>query len=456
MNDDATAPRDFSVTALMVVALALRLLLPAAAIARTGDLGSLETGDSREYLGLATALVEKGEYVDAAGPHLFRPPGYPLQLALGVLIGRPFLTAIVVQALLGSLTVYLIYLTARLLLRDRRAAVFAGIASCVEPVMLHWNAKLMAEGMLTTFVTLFAYALLRYLTRSLPLRWLIVAALAASGAAYAKPIAYFLPAWTTAILLACAARAPDRGRRVRDAALFLGVCAAALGLWQVRNGLVSGYFGFSSQMDRIISLPAPAAVVAAREGRSFSEVRDEFKTKYEKPGFETSEFYAAARRRGFEALWSAPGTYAWIHIKGMLQTLFNPGAIPYLVMLQLHSELEGTGRVVKDQGSIAALLQARRREPLVFWVTLVLGLVLLPYLLLPAIALLRSDAPDRTARLVLAAVALYFLALSGGAWGQSRFRHPMMPSLCVLAACALAPNRSGAGTRFAKPSPGEA
>jgi hypothetical protein len=46
---------------------------------------------------------------------------------------------------------------------------------------------------------------------------------------------------------------------------------------------------------------------------------------------------------------------------------------------------------------------------------------------------------------VLAAWAAYFLVLSGGAHGISRFRHPIVPILCVFA---------GAGARFRTPGVG--
>jgi hypothetical protein len=58
---------------------------------------------------------------------------------------------------------------------------------------------------------------------------------------------------------------------------------------------------------------------------------------------------------------------------------------------------------------------------------------------------------------VLAGWAAYFLVLSGGAHGISRFRHPIVPVLCVLAGAAAArrsaPREVRSGSAAVAPDP---
>ena len=55
---------------LILFALTLRVMLPAAALAVTGTPGTFETSDSAEYLSLAGSLLESGGFSGAGGPEL--------------------------------------------------------------------------------------------------------------------------------------------------------------------------------------------------------------------------------------------------------------------------------------------------------------------------------------------------------------------------------------------------
>jgi len=94
------------------------------------------------------------------------------------------------------------------------------------------------------------------------------------------------------------------------------------------------------------------------------------------------------------------------------------------------------GRIV-DRGLVPVVLGLLRDNPLVFWTQLTLFLLVAAYYLLAVLGLLGRHCPGFWAKAALVAVILYFLAISGGPQGYSRFRHPVMPLLCVLAGCGL-------------------
>lgn len=436
-----------SLNRLLLLAFCLRLLLPAAALILTGRSEAFETADSAKYLRLAEALVREGRYYDGGEPEIFRPPGYPLILSLGVLVNHPYAVPILLQALLGTLTVYLIYRCALLLIGDKHVAIACGLLGAIEPVLLVWSSAIMAETLLTACVTLAVWALLRHLNDDSK-GWLLAAAGATSAAAYVKPIAYFLPLAIATVLLVWAVRSIQLRQRLGHTAIFLAVCLVALAPWHIRNGVASGYYGFSTQIESSIALSKPAAVVAAAQGRPFSEVWQEFHTSQQGP--RDSAVYASHRGRGVSIILAALPTYIQIHLRGMGRTLFHPGAIPFLQLFGLHPASGGVDAIILDRGSVEALSRTLRTHPLVFWTTLVFGLWLLPYLLLPALGLLRLKAPGTQWRLMLGGLAAYFVFLAGGPWGQSRFRHPIMPILCVLAGYELA--RLRRANRVARPA----
>lgn len=420
---------------LLVLALLLRLSLLAAAYAISGKPATFETADSREYFTLARSLLFEGRFEGAAGPELHRTPGYPLFLAGCLISGHPYAAALVLQALLGCATSWLVYRLVLDLGGDESASLRCGLLCAVEPVQLAWGARIMPEALLTLLVTLCAFAFLKDL-RAPALRWLVATASAAAAAAYVKPIAVFLPLAIGGLAVALSASALGRRRALGRAALLVGVAAALLAPWVVRNALVADYPGFSTKLDRVIAFRAPSLIATATEGRSFEETRRELWQRYERGRPFEAEALAAARRRGLLALLEKPGPFVFGHVRGMLRTLIYPGAMPFLELLG-HDVLEASSRVFADS-SVFPVDAVRRADPLVLWTASLLLPLQLAYVVLAAMAFAgKKNQPE--SRLALAGLVLYFLLLSGGPWGQSRFRHPIMPLLCALAGWSIPP-----------------
>ena len=126
------------------------MAVPAAAFALSGSVRVFRGGDAPQYLAAARSLALRGRYEGAAGrPELLRPPGYPALLVPGVLAGRPELYAVLMQALLGTATVLIVYRAAVLVVRDERAALAAAALVAVDPTHLLWGSQVMAETLLT-------------------------------------------------------------------------------------------------------------------------------------------------------------------------------------------------------------------------------------------------------------------------------------------------------------------
>jgi hypothetical protein len=492
-----------------LVALILRLLLPAAAIVFGGSLSRFITPDTASYLTPARHLLERGAFSNLSGPEIFRTPGYPLALTPGLIAGHPILVTLLLQALAGTLTVWFTMRTAALLFGDgddvaastgstgsdgsaRGAASIGGamattadsrvvtacgwLAAC-EPLSLVCGALLMADTLLTTAVSGAVLLAVMHL-RQPSTRTALALGVALAAAAYIKPIAYYLPAvlipWLWFEQRRVASRRPAllgpmtrAGRQLPNQVIPLfpegkrglggvgalltrhllataATVAILCGAWQIRNGMQTGFWGFSTLTARAVYVAAGGGVTAARDGRSFGDVREE---RLQHAAIRTSReplHVGDMYRRGLSDVLASPGIAVAVHLKGMLLTLFDPASLDYLRLFGAYPETSPVTRF-GGQGLAATVATIAREYPAVVWCSLLLEAILLAYLALAARGVWRA-LRHRVANLpearVLLLIAAYFLVLSGGIFGTARFRLPIMPVVILLGGYALATRQS--------------
>ena len=114
--------------------------------------------DEIEYDKLATRLIETKAYVNSEGvPTSYRPPLYAGFLAVIYMIfGHSYFAAKIIQAILGSLTVCLLYLTAEEIF-NRPAAVLTGIFASFYMTFVVCTTRLYTETLFTFFLVLIVY-----------------------------------------------------------------------------------------------------------------------------------------------------------------------------------------------------------------------------------------------------------------------------------------------------------
>ncbi len=377
--------------------------------------------DSFSYLRSAERLAAGHGFVDRWNlPEMFRTPGYPLLLSAGSAIGHPVLFALVLQSLMTAGIIALTYAIARKVTDgNERLAGICALAVALEPTMLTWSLRVMPETTLTLCLVAFAYAALRVFASldegPLSRSWIITAAVMLCAAAYIKPIAYPL------VFIICLASLI----RPRTTLLFTLVCAALLVPWIARNHR-AGYTGFSTLMARAVYVSAGGSVLAQREHRPYEDVRQELLRRADVRG-PTAKPRSFARE-GASLVASDPIGYAKTHVKGMLRTLFDPGATEYLRMFDLYREGGGAMMASRGIGTTA------RAYPVPFWSSIALGILLAPLVILPLIGAWRFPTP---AFVLLAIVAGYLVFAAGGVPGYSRFRAPAVPFLVVMSAVAF-------------------
>jgi 4-amino-4-deoxy-L-arabinose transferase-like glycosyltransferase len=418
-----------SLPVVLVVAAALRLAIPAFACVRAGSVTVLRTADSPQYLEAARSLWEDARYDGPLGPELMRPPGYPLFLIPGVALGHPELWAASAQALLGCLTVWLVYLAGRRLDPDPRAALTAAWLVALDPTHLAWSGRVMAEVPFTCLVAAALYGLVEH-WRSGKRRWLMVATLAAGSSAYVRFVGYAMPA---IVAIALFLTATGRRRRAAGAAaLVVGGGLLMAAPWHVRNGRVADYWGFSSQPDRFLAFSTVAALEAEARGDSMTELRARARSRALTPGNEDGRLYRALRASALDRVRDEPLAVARTYLSGCLRTLLLPGALSLLEAFgPLPPGEKVASHAILDGDAAAALSVAPRRVQVT---GALLALAQVPIWLGVGLALRRG----RPEIWMLVLVALGLTLVSGGPWGSSRFRHPIVPFLALASGCGLA------------------
>jgi 4-amino-4-deoxy-L-arabinose transferase-like glycosyltransferase len=406
------------VAAVMIVAVVFRLALAVGVMSYSRDPAVFSSPDTSTYLAPVPSLAKSAYRVDRE-PELLRPPGYPLLLVPGVLLGEVELVTIALQILLSAATAAMVYELARSLSASSRIGFWAALLYALEPLSILFSVKLLSETLFTSLLVLGLLALCRHVRQSSRL-WLVVAAVAFAACAYVRPIGYFLPLVICPFLLV----GPDgrlSRRRTGDAALLALVTGLLLGAWQLRNYVEARYPRFSSAED--INLWMNSLAVLAKEDET------DFVTKKVQVGggplgywrrhpeelqLPMKDRLAHLRNDAIATISRRPLLYLGIHLTGSLRTLLLPGS------------------------SQAMLLFARGDDPDddgPDWLPLTVGLLaaLLPVYFFAVAGAIFMARTRLWPVLLLLGVVAYFVLLSGGPLAASRFRVPVIPIFCTLA-----------------------
>jgi 4-amino-4-deoxy-L-arabinose transferase-like glycosyltransferase len=441
--------RRYRLSPVLALGLAVRVLLLVAAFFYTRDPGVFHVNDTGSYLVLAQSLLRHGRFGIDTTPDITRTPGYPLLLIPGLAVGRMELITLALQIALSMLSVYLVFRLAHLLCGRQDVAWWAALLYALEPLSVIYASKLLSETLFTTLVIAACCGLVAYVRRPAWRRMFLVA-VGLAAAAYVRPIAYYLPVVVALCLTAVAVRRRTYhppGPMLGSVALLLVVAMGLTGVWRARNWVEAGYPGFAAVSDVNLYFYLGASVRAAREGVPYYEMQRRMgyydHTLYLRLHPEQTTWSPARRlthmgTEGRRMLLDAPLTYARIHLDGIVRLLVAPGATDALRLFDLDRGIAGYLGVFVDEGVSRGIATLSRTLPFVFWSNLVLAPMLVASLACAGLAMgcrsLRRDA----ASFVLLGVMGYLVVIAGGPAAYARFRHPIMPIVCVYAACGVA------------------
>ena len=200
--------------------------------------GAFEAGDSSDYHGIALNLLAgNGFAIYDSSPTVYRSPGYPLFLAgVYALFGPDPEAALILQALLGGVAGWVVYLLGRRVLGERGAFV-GGLFAAAYPHLAFYAGTVLAESLsyLLLAGAIFAASMLTR-GRVRPLVALTVGALMAATALSAPRLA----ALPVGLAVALVVQRFGFRELVATLALVAVGYSATLAPWIARNAAVFG------------------------------------------------------------------------------------------------------------------------------------------------------------------------------------------------------------------------
>jgi 4-amino-4-deoxy-L-arabinose transferase-like glycosyltransferase len=426
----------------LLAAALLRLGLAIAAFALTGA-SVMTQGDTASYLNPGHNLIVHGAFASSGIPEIDRTPGYPIFAELTGMICANVLLSVAAQIILSLISLLLVRKIANRVFPDSNAGSIAAWLYAFEPLSMVYSVRLMPE-------TLFALLLLLVIDRALSflksgkLVNLCVAGVLLAAATYVRPVSYYL---VFPLAVGLAVTAPKlRGLRWKAPAVLLITVLPLLAAWQLRNFTETGYSGFSSIVEKNLYFFQSAEVTAELQHVSLQAEQAQlgypedlyyFAAHPEQRTWTQSQRLRFMRSQAIETIASHPGLYLRTHSAGVGIVAFTPCATELLQLLGAYPAGSSMPHRIVNEGVAASVKRVILDHPQVAVAMAFLEAFLLLLYALAIRGCLRADS-DRPAILMLAGIAMYFLLISGGAQAVGRYRQPVMPELCILAAGGLA------------------
>jgi hypothetical protein len=367
--------------------------------------------------------------------------------------------------ILSVFCVLLVWKLGRAVFDDGRIALGAAWIFAFEPISVVNSVLLISE---TLFLVLFLLSLERLAAflRERSLRALAAAGLWLAAATFVRPVTYYLPAALALGLFLVLARVPglppqrqkpiagDPGLRWKAPAVLLISVLPWLAAWQIRNWAETDYAGFSSVSDVNLYFFIAPDVAARVEHRSYIDMRNELGYGC---GIDCGErFYLYPRYLAFhpeQAEWSQGQRLAFMHsaalsviqahsgvylrvcFSHLLVALFSPGTGAFRSLLY-PEEFERMSHLIAYKGPVRGAIALAKAYPWIAAEKAAFVAALLGLYLLAARGVFRGGM-HRACLWLLLGMSLYFFAVTaaaGGAGIAARYRLPVMPVVCVLAA----------------------
>jgi len=444
----------------LIAAAVIRVMLLVAVLARSGA-GTLCQGDTASYLEPGRNLLFHGRFVADGVPEIFRTPGYSIFLAITSLAGLPAAAAI--NVILSVFSVLLVWRLGRACFGVERIALVAAWIFAFEPVSVLYSVTLMSE---TLFLVLFLLSLERLaeFLRGHRLQALAVAGLWLAAATFVRPISYYLPVALALGLFIALAR--EKGLRWKAPAVLLISVMPWLAAWQIRNWVETGYGGFSSVSEKNLYFGVATGVTAQVERRTFDIRTGLGNLGYfenpDHPGqFDPSPAYFARhpeqtewsqgqeatfmRSEAFRVIRGHPGVYLRLCFNSLLRTVFEPGAGVLEHLLHPNSPVHRIG-FNADNGLARQAILLAETYPWIAAEKAFFGFMLMTLYVFAVRGVFRSSVHNSCLWLLLE-TSFYFLAVAAagaGPLGEARFRLPVMPAVCLLAAAGFRRGKTNA------------
>jgi hypothetical protein len=268
-----------------------------------------------------------------------------------------------------------------------------------------------------------------------------------------RPVTYYLSVALALGLFVVLARTP--GLRWKAPAVLLISVLPWLAAWQIRNRVETGYGGFSSVSDEIFYFLEAANVTGRLEHRSnvdFGEVdftnnpgQSYLYEPYlalhpEQAGWSQTQRIAFMHSEAVRIIRAHFGVYLRSCLTDLLKPVFYPSVYYFDPSLHPKHPVHAAGVEAGGQARWRVALSKAKGDPILAAETAIFLIALLAVYLF-AVRGVFSGSLHNACMWLLLGTSLYLLAVSAAAGARAaaspRFRLPVMPFVCILAAAGV-------------------
>jgi hypothetical protein len=360
------------------------------------------TSDEKEYIHMATGLAEGTGFVDSNGDRAVRAPLFPGTLSLLARLPAWIWIGHLLGALLGTLVVYLGYLVAWQMLRDKRGALSAAVILAVHPGLAIYSGLLQTETLYTVLLLGSLLVAARFPEDPRTQRGVLVGVLGGlAGLTRAVAVGFF-----PLMLLALWWAGGGSRRRLLPGLCVAAVCwCAVIAPWTIRNALL-----FETLLP--VSSGGGSSLLLGNNPFASGGLRVE-------AGFE--QWYGEQRRRNGG---TGANEVERSAVDGKIARQYMAEEPLRTLMLAVKkSQIFWVYPAVHTDSDLRVQLPAVATD-LAVWLAVAVGLVAL--------------RPPRGAGVLVACAILYFWFVQAVLHSEARFRLPVVPLLTAFAGAGVA------------------
>jgi len=403
----------------------------------------LLTPDSSNYNFLALNMLSKKRFVpDIDSPYYYvsilRTPVYPAFLAMLYFFSKNnYILVGIVQSILSSFTCVLLYIIG-LELFGRKTGFTGGILGAVS-LLLIINSPLILTDTLFGFLLMFSLVCFIWSWSQKSNRWLIACAFLLSMTILCRPIAQFYPIFLC-VLIMSTVKLPFLQRVKRTLCFAIIITIFVVG-WVGHNWLrhrvpvFSGISSYSLLYYNAASLYSD--IHGVDRERACEKLDEEVNLHLKRTIRDRKESWAerisAQRYVARKIIFEKPLRYFILHLKQDLRTL-RPASGDFYLLLEIEPPKHGLLKLLENHGFSTLFLQYWKISSWPENISrLSIFVLYLSYwfLILGAVGLIKSR---QWAQLFLFVGTIFYYLLLPGAPSNSRFRVPVEPFICLLAA----------------------
>jgi len=385
----------------------------------TNDLSIFYRPDTPSYLQPIINVINGNGYILDNGQYeTSRPPGYPLVLGLSYLLGNIEAITIIIQIIVTTIAIYYVYKLSLLIYESQTFALISASLLSIEPLSIIFSSGLLlTESLLMSFIIFFSYNFLLFL-KTKKLKYLLFFTFFSIIALYIKPIVLFLPLVISTYLF-------FKKVKFKFIFLFLSLFYLSASIWTIRNGKVCGKYNFSTISTKNIAYNA-LEVLNQKYKTDIKTFLDKKEIKNEQLKKDIELF---KNKKYFTIFINNFFISAKIYLKGFFVTIFGVGTSDYFNTFGIdYSNSKLTQGINSDINFLVDVI-LENKTAIILNIFLFMQLALTYYFFIRGF----KNFPQKDILLVFCLIIAYFIFISGGIFGYSRFRIPIMPFIEIIA-----------------------